>query len=103
MLHTPSPLGWGSQDQSLSCPIPQSSTSDCGIYTLPLATTLCGGWYQGWVEQGRAAGARKEGKGEKWGGVEGGRASSPELRPAWRQCQGDPADLGAVLRALAQG
>lgn len=33
----------------------------------------------------------------------GGYASPKELRSVWHQGQGDPAYLGAVLRALVQG
>lgn len=36
------PAPWGGALRIKACPVP-FSTSVCGIYTLPLVTTLCGG------------------------------------------------------------
>lgn len=96
--HTPSPQGRGSQDQSL-----------CVLSQLPPPQTMAltpspwgegagawGGWCQDWVEHGQGHRGGKEGMG-------GGCASPKEPRPAWHQCQGDPAYLHVAPRTLARG
>lgn len=65
------------------------------IYTRLLTATLWGGWCQDRAEQGQGH--------RGWEGGQGGRARPKEPRPAWHQCRGDPAYLGAVLRTLAPG